>query len=270
MRPQDQVGGLGRDTGPFGVRQRQGAVQRTDPASGGRQQDELPCRAGGFGEEAGRIRSGGMGSALAGILDAAADGVFPAADGGVTVVPQERARDAGVIAFTAHAVVFTDEDPAWVRAELAATRCDALAAAMNPRFLAALLDRSGRHTDTIDLLTVAAPLAGKPPVALREIDDPGHPRVLRALGRRDDVRVWAADGGLLVLGRGVAGRWEAAVEVEEDARHHGLGRALALAARHLVPAPVWAQQAAGNARSVRAFQAAGYRPVGAESLHARA
>ncbi|WP_327290254.1 GNAT family N-acetyltransferase [Streptomyces sp. NBC_01198] len=208
-----------------------------------------------------------MGRALAGILQDAAGGVFPPADGGVTVVPQGGVRDAGVIAFTAHAVVFTDEDPAWVRAELAAARCDALAAAMNPRFLAALLDRTGRRTDTIDLLTVAAPLAGDPPLALREIEDPAHPRVVRALARRDGVRVWAADGGLLVLGRGVAGRWEAAVEVEEPARHRGLGRALATAARHLVPGPVWAQQAAGNARSVRAFQAAGFRPVGAESLH---
>ena len=51
-------------------------------------------------------------------------------------------------------------------------------------------------------------------------------------------------------------------------RHRGLGRALATAARHLVPPGhwVWSQQAAGNARSVRAFQAAGYRPVGAEAL----
>lgn len=77
-----------------------------------------------------------------------------------------------------------------------------------------------------------------------------------------------AGGGVLVLGRGVAGRWETAVEVDEDARRRGPGKELARAARHLVPdgAPVWSQQAAGNTRSVRAFQAAGYRPVGAEVL----
>ncbi|QHY93591.1 hypothetical protein SSPS47_00405 [Streptomyces sp. S4.7] len=82
------------------------------------------------------------------------------------------------------------------------------------------------------------------------------------------MRVWAADGGVVILGRGVAGRWETAIEVDEGARHRGLGRALATAARHLVPAgeQVWSQQAAGNARSVRAFQAAGVRPVGAEAL----
>ncbi|MFD4248028.1 GNAT family N-acetyltransferase [Streptomyces sp. NPDC058525] len=211
------------------------------------------------------LRTGGT---LAGILDDAARGRFPPPDGGTTVVPQHGRRDAGVIAFTAHSVVFTDEDPEWVRATLAAVDCDGLAATMNARFLAALLDRTGRTTDTIDLLTVAGPLTGEPPLELREIADPDHPRVRRALGRRDDVRVWAADGGVLVLGRGVAGRWETAVEVDEEVRHRGLGRDLARSARHLVPdgQPVWSQQATGNARSVRAFQAAGFRPVGAEAL----
>ncbi|WP_406180499.1 GNAT family N-acetyltransferase [Streptomyces sp. NBC_01006] len=202
------------------------------------------------------------------ILEAAAAGEFPPADGGTTVVPQPNPRDAGVIAFTAHSVVFTDEDPQWVRSTLAALECDALAATMHPRFLAALLDRTRRTTDTVDLLTVAGPLPGDPPLELREVADPDHPRVRRALRRRDDVRVWAADGGVLVLGRGVAGRWETAIEVDEAARHRGLGRDLARAARHLVPdgGPVWSQQAAGNARSIRAFQAAGFRPVGSEAL----
>ncbi|WP_030211096.1 GNAT family N-acetyltransferase [Streptomyces sp. NRRL S-87] len=205
---------------------------------------------------------------LADVLDAAARGQYPPPDGGVTVLPQPSHRDAGVIAFTAHSVVFTDEDPEWVHTTLAALDCDALAATMNARFLAALLGRTGRTTDTIDLLTAADPLPGEPPLPLRELVDPDHPRVTSARRRRDDVRVWACDGGVLVLGRGVAGRWETAIEVDEDARHRGLGRSLALAARHLVPdgSPVWSQQAAGNARSVRAFQAAGYRPIGAEAL----
>ncbi|MEU8773677.1 GNAT family N-acetyltransferase [Streptomyces sp. NPDC048606] len=209
-----------------------------------------------------------MGATLTRILADAAEGRFPPPDGATTVVPQENARDAGVIAFTAHSVVFLDEDPAWVRAVVARQDCDGLAATLHPRFLAALLERTGRTTDSVDLLTVAGALPGRPPLDLRRISDPDHPRVRRARLRRDDVRVWAADGGVLVLGRGVAGRWEAAVEVDETARHQGLGRALALAARHLVPdgGPVWSQQAAGNARSVRAFQAAGYRPVGAEAL----
>ncbi|MCD2464290.1 MULTISPECIES: GNAT family N-acetyltransferase [unclassified Streptomyces] len=208
-----------------------------------------------------------MSDEVARILAAAARGAFPPPDGATTVVPQPGTRDAGVLAFTAHSVVFTDADPEWVRAALAATSSDPLAASMNPGFLMALMTRTGRHMNTIDLLTVADALPGPPPLELREIVDPDHPRVARALKFRDEVRVWAADGGLVVLGRGVAGRWEAAVEVDEEVRHRGLGRALAAAARHLTPdSVVWAQQSPGNARSVRAFQAAGYRPVASEAL----
>ncbi|MFF0159519.1 GNAT family N-acetyltransferase [Streptomyces sp. NPDC005263] len=201
------------------------------------------------------------------ILDSAAHGVFPPADGSTTVVPQPSDRDAGVLAFTAHSVVFTDEDPRWVHEAVRAVDCDGLAATMNARFLSAFMERTGRTSDTIDVLTVGLPLSGEPPLTLREIEDPGHPRVVSSRRRRDDVRVWAADGGLLLLGRGVAGRLEVAVEVQEDVRHRGLGRALVGAARQLSGGePVWAQVSAGNARSLRAFQAAGYLPVGSEVL----
>ncbi|MFB7648470.1 GNAT family N-acetyltransferase [Streptomyces sp. NPDC056084] len=204
---------------------------------------------------------------LGDILAAAADGRFPPVDGGTTLVPQPGPRDAGVLAFTAHSVIFLDEDPDWLRATLAATDADPLGAAMNPAFLAALMARTGRSMNCVDLLTCAPALPGEPPLALREIEDPAHPRVARALKFRDDVRVWAADGGVLVLGRGVAGRWEAAIELDESARGQGLGAQLAIAARHLVPdGVIWAQQSPGNARSVRTFQAAGFRPVGAEAL----
>ncbi|WP_105970492.1 GNAT family N-acetyltransferase [Streptomyces geranii] len=208
-----------------------------------------------------------MGQELKDILDAVARGVFPPPDGRTTVVPQACHRDAGVLAFTAHAVVFTDEDPEWVRRTLAGVDSDALSAPMNPRFLAALMDRTDRTNETIDLLAVASPLPGEPPLTLTEIDDPGHHRVARAHRHRDDVRVWAADGGVLILGRGVAGRLEAAVEVAEGVRHRGLGRALASAARQLSGGEVvWAQMAPGNARSVRAFLGAGFVPVGGEAL----
>ena len=90
----------------------------------------------------------------------------------------------------------------------------------------------------------------------------------RARRYRTDVRAWTSEHGILVLGRGLAGRWEAAFEVDEAARGHGHGRALAAAARHLVPdnRPVWAQCAPGNASSLRALLAAGYKPVGSEIL----
>ncbi|MFG3052353.1 GNAT family N-acetyltransferase [Kitasatospora sp. NPDC048239] len=202
------------------------------------------------------------------ILDDAAGGVFPPSDGSVTVVSGPSPRDTGVMSFSAHAVVFTDEDPAWVRAALAAAPSDPLAAPLCPPFLTALAERTGRVVNNIDLVTVADRLPGEPPLPLEPIEDREHPRVARALRYRDDVRVFAVDGGVLILGRGVAGRWECAIEVDPQARGRGLGRALALSARHLLPEGgwIWSQQAPGNATSVRAFQAAGFRPVGAEAL----
>ncbi|MFE5300306.1 GNAT family N-acetyltransferase [Streptomyces sp. NPDC056632] len=208
-----------------------------------------------------------MSSDVARILGAAARGEFPPPDGSTTIIAQPNGRDAGVLSFTAHSVVFLDEDPDWIRAELAAASTDPLVASMTPRFHAALMARTGRYVNAVDLMTVAGALPGEPGIALREIEDKEHPRVARALKYRDEVRVWAADGGVLIMGRGVAGRMEVAVEVDEGVRHRGLGRALATAARHLTPdAVVWAQNTPGNARSVRTFQAAGYRPVGAEAL----
>ncbi|MDN3024983.1 GNAT family N-acetyltransferase [Streptomyces sp. S.PB5] len=200
------------------------------------------------------------------ILDAAARGIFPPADGRTTVVPQQSPRDAGVLAFTAHSVVFTDEDPDWVYETLRGLDCDPLASTMNPLFLAAFLAKTGRTAETIDSMLAGSPLPGRPPVTLTEIKDAGHPRITYARRRRDDVRAWTAEGGVLVTGRGIGGRLEVSVEVDEGVRHRGLGRALVTAARHLVDEPLWAQVAPGNARSARAFQAAGYRPVGAEAL----
>ncbi|MGC0318818.1 GNAT family N-acetyltransferase [Kitasatospora acidiphila] len=208
-------------------------------------------------------------STLALILDDAAHGRFPPADGSVTVVPQPDEREAGVLALCAHAVVFTDEDSEWIRKTIANASHDQLAAPLSPHFLVALAERTGRRIGNSDLLTVAQRLPGEPPLPLVEIEDREHPRVVRALRFRDGVRVWEAPGGgLLVLGRGVAGRWEAAIEVDPGAQGRGIGRALAVSARHLVPEGdvVWAQQAPGNAKSVRVFQAAGYQPVGAEVL----
>src|ERR1035438_8282812 len=48
------------------------------------------------------------------MLDSVAAGKYPAPDGGITIMEQAPARYAGVIGFTAHAVIFVDADPAWV------------------------------------------------------------------------------------------------------------------------------------------------------------
>jgi hypothetical protein len=187
----------------------------------------------------------------------------------LSVVPQPASRAAAVVAFPGHIVVAADVPPEWVHAQLPEVD---LSAPLNPPFLAALCARLGRRVNNIDLVMLAEPAAGEPTVELELVEDADHPRVRRARRYRDALQVWrstaAMPGGVLILGRGLAGRWEAAIEVDEESRNAGLGRGLASAARHLVPdgRPVWAQIAPGNAASVRAFLAAGYQPVGAEAL----
>jgi len=208
---------------------------------------------------------------LAQILSGIEQGRFPAPDAGVTVVPAPSSgATAAVLALTGHHVIAADVDPAWV-AERIPERD--LTAPMNPPFLRAMEELTGRRVNAVDAMLVAEaitdPAEREASVAgLVEVTDRDHPRVRRALRYRDDVRVHTEDnGGVVIIGRGLAGRLECAVEVPEDRHGNGEGRRLARAVRALIPAPyVWAQITPGNAASLRAFLAAGFRPVGSEAL----
>lgn len=199
------------------------------------------------------------------LLTDVASGRFPPADGGVTVLPQPSERDCGVFGFTGHAVIFTDADPDWVIGQLPPGN---LSAPLSSAFLQKLAVATNRRAGSIDVLSCARSLDGPPPIELVPEPESTHARVLRALNYRDEVQTWRADGGIVLIGRGVAGRLETAIEVDPQRRGEGLGRRLANAARHLIPdgAVLWAQVAPANAASVRAFLAAGFSPVGAEVL----
>jgi GNAT superfamily N-acetyltransferase len=196
-----------------------------------------------------------------------AAGETPPADASVTTVPAPLGAPALVVGGTAWHVVAADVDPAWVAAQVAH---DPLAAPLGARFLTALADRVGVEPGVLDAVLVAPPAPVRPGVPLVPADVDDHPRVQRALRHRTDVCTWTTPDGsaLLVLGRGVAGRWEASIEVDPAARGRGLGTALAAAAPALLPeqAPLWAQVAPANVASLRAFLTAGWRPVAAEVL----
>jgi GNAT superfamily N-acetyltransferase len=196
------------------------------------------------------------------LLDRLAAGHAPPADASVAVLPAPLGARAVVVGGTAWHVVAADVDPSWVAVEVAH---DPIAAPLGARFLTALADRIGTEPGVLDNVLVAAPAVSDLQLVPADVD---HPRVERALLHRSDVRVWTTPEGvgLLTLGRGVAGRWEVSLEVEPACRGRGLGTALARAARSLVSAPLWAQVAPANVASLRAFLAAGYRPVGAEVL----
>jgi hypothetical protein len=199
---------------------------------------------------------------LAGILDAAAEGRFPPADGGVDVLPADRGGVRAVVAFTGHAYVLADVDPG----ELVALGADGYGGATRADVLVWLAEPGGR-IGSLDVVLVAAGTPG--PSVPRRTDLDHHPRVRRAVGHRTDVEVYGDDAGLIVLGHGLVGRRELSVELLDPlAAGQGHGRRLIRAglARVARGELCWAQVAPGNAASLRAFLACGFVPVGAEVL----
>jgi len=201
------------------------------------------------------------------VFTAAADGQLPTPDGQVEVHPTLPGKTAAVVAFPAHFYVLAPVDPRWVQMQLPPGD---YSAPLGARFLVALADRIGAHVRTSDAVLAARAHDQHPGPDLRRIEGDAHPRVRFAHHYREEVRAWQTHDGMgcVVLGRGLAGRWELSYEVEPAARGHGLGRALAAAALGLLPAgtPVFAQVSPGNSLSMRATLAAGYRPIGGEVL----
>ena len=211
---------------------------------------------------------------LADILRGIERGVFPAPDLSITLVPAPSERYTCVVALTAHIVIAADVDPDWVAERVPARD---LSAPLNPPFLFALEQQTGRRVNAIDAMLLAPALSDPSERAaaiegLTELTERNHPRIERAWRYRDDVRAYVDPyGGLVLAGVGLAGRLEVALEVPDDSRGKGHGRRLARAARALVPpdAHLWAQVSPGNAASLRTFLAAGYLPVGSEALLVR-
>ena len=201
-------------------------------------------------------------------LELAARGEPPPVDGLVEVVPRPTGVAGAVLAFTGHHLVAADVDPEWVAARL---RPWDLSAPFAPPFLADLSARLGVPAGTLDAVLVGPQARTEPALVLRRLSTEAAEQHLAASPHpRGNHAVWQTpDGaGTLVLGRGLAGRWEVRFDVEPSARGQGLGRALAAAAIRLVPPGelVFAQAAPGNVASLRALLAAGYRPIGAEVL----
>lgn len=200
---------------------------------------------------------------LVAILSDAAAGEFPPRDGAVLITGPPPGPTQAVVSFTASHVIATSAPSEEIRSRLDP---DDLGAALGAGFLSWLGERIGRRVGSLDVV-LAAPGTGSPPDWER-IEDEAHARVRRALRYRDEVAVYRSGPGTIVLGNGLAGRREVAVDVERPARDRGRGTLLAREARGLVPegSPLFAQVAPGNAASLRAFLAAGYRIIGAEVL----
>lgn len=208
---------------------------------------------------------------LAHLLERVGRGRPPRADGAVSLLPGGTAV-AAVLGFTAHHVIAANIDPDWLLSRLGDAE---MTRPLKPDFLASLGARLHARPRGQDVLLVstgtAASAESDGAAGLLNPATLDHPRAIRALHYRDDVKMATVPGGLLTVGRGLAGRWEISIEVEPASRGAGIGRTLAEHGRSLLPtdAVLWAQIHPANVASMRAFLAAGYRPVGAEVLFTR-
>ncbi|MFD8598311.1 hypothetical protein ACFV1L_25230 [Kitasatospora sp. NPDC059646] len=193
----------------------------------------------------------------------AAEGKFPPVDGGVTVLPALGNGLECSVAFTGHAVVATALGDTEVRAQ----EPDGFGESMAPGFLRHLAGPGG-WIGCLDATLVGRGSGG--PAQLEPLDGvDGHPRVQHAREVRSEVGVYGDRRGLVTLARGLAGRRELSIEL-----HHpeepgpGRGRSLITDALTLLPdgEPVFAAVSPGNARSLRAFLACGFTPIGSEVL----
>jgi hypothetical protein len=191
---------------------------------------------------------------LAVLLDAAR-GVFPPADGRVVFLPPLDGGHAAVVSLTGRA---------YVASERTLLGLDAFGSALRPAVLSALAGPGG-EVETLDVTLVAHGLGGAGLPVRHDLDD--HPRVRHARAWRSRVRVHGDGRGLVAVACGLAGRTELSVELA-GVGERGVGRGLIRDALRLVPAgePLFAAVAPGNARSLRAFLAAGFTPVGSEVL----
>lgn len=228
------------------------------------------------------------------IMNAAAEGTFPPADGVVEVMPLfEGSPHIYILELTGHSYVMTNR----TQAELEAVGADGFGGVMHPNVLNFLANgftmaaqtaldtgsdqdnhvQSGAHIGCHDALLVArgtgtpgsltggAIIEGLLP---HRTDLDHHPRVEYAKVRRRHVQVYGDDRGLVTLGRGIADRWEISVEVDPANRTAGNARALINEALSHIPSDQWcfAEVSPGNAASLRAFLAADWTPIGAEII----
>ncbi len=208
-----------------------------------------------------------MAHKLVEIFDRVARGTLPPEDGVVDVVPAPPGLSvAAVVAFPDHHLVAADVDAELIDEHLGSGPNPPLDA----RFLSWLAAESGCAPYSVDVVLYKLG-TGTGTDELEQTDALGdHPRVRWCAAYRDDLEVYHdfSGKGVLVLGAGLAGRRELSIEVPPSQRDAGLGRRLLKAAVDLTPrdTAVWAQIPASNAPSLRAFMAAGFKPVGAEVL----
>lgn len=203
-----------------------------------------------------------------------AGGSWPPADGSWHRMKPWREGLYAVAAFTGRAWISAPESV--TDAQIEQLGANGFGGAADPRVIAALAGPDG----WIDSLTVL--LVGRSDHNHRRDESPelierpdllDHPRARRAIEMRDEVVVYGTpnlgDASVVTMGLGIAGLDEFSYELDPAARGGGSGITLARAALDLLPhgEAVLASVAPGNAASLRALLAAGFRPIGSIQLY---
>lgn len=201
-----------------------------------------------------------MAHPLLSVLTDAASGRFPTVDGGVTFMPPLRPGLEAVVSLTGQVFLATS----MAAPDFADLPLDGFGAALNPAVLLRLAGDGG-VVGVVDATLVARGTGRGGPPPRADLD--AHPRVEHARALRDEVQVFGDDRGLVTVARGLAGRTEISVETAPG-QERGAGRSLITDTLGLVPEgePAFAAVSPGNARSLRAFLAVGFQPVGSEVI----
>ena len=144
------------------------------------------------------------------ILERAAGESFPPADGGVDVLSPDEAGTRAVVAFSGHAYVLADVDPA----ALTALGADGFGGASKPDVLQAVAGPD-HEIGSLDVVLVTTGGDGERLERRHDLDH--HSRVLRAAHHRRDVEVYGDDVGFVIVGRGLVDRRELSVELIDPA-----------------------------------------------------
>lgn len=189
----------------------------------------------------------------------AAAGRFPRIDGDVTYLPPLSGDWEAVVSFTGHAFVASRLG----QPDLTDLAPDGFGAVLRPEVLLRMAGPSGR-IGVIDLTMVRLGRGGGTITPNADLET--HPRVAYARSIRREVTAYGDAEGLFTLGEGLAGRLE--MSVENSGNGEIRGRDLIAEALTMVPEgrPVFAAVSPGNARSLRAFLACGFVPLGSEVL----
>jgi hypothetical protein len=195
------------------------------------------------------------------VMTCAAHGDFPPVDGSVSFLPELPDGNRAIVALTGHAFIAGE----FGAGHFEGVTLDGFGGALAPEAVLRVADGGNVGVNDVVLVAPGSGIGLETPVTSMWND---HHRVRHARNLRTDVVVHGDERGFVTVGSGLAGRAEMSIEIADTNTSTGLGRQLIQDACGAVPVGklIFAAVSPGNARSLRAFLASGFRPIGSEII----